>query len=127
MPGIIDFLKNNALHLLIILLLIVILVMIYSKEGYIGNPLSHMPSWDSGGILRRSGTMFSSTNQGLNQEGMTGSRDPPSYTAPWYTNYDYAAASLTADTSSADVAPAGAEHYSGAFKIEDKNLVRKLY
>ena len=120
-----SYLKANALDILILICVIILIIMtyMYKHEGYIGNPLSNMRWWDSGGALRRTGTSFSSTNQGSN---FVGSKDPPYYTAPWSSDYDYNSASITGDTSADTSMNAGAESYAqpSAGKFDDNYLAK---
>lgn len=114
-----EYLINNIIPALILIMLIIIFAF-SMKEHYVGNPISSLISWDSGNVLRRLGTQFSATNQGLSNEYMTGSKDPPSYTGPWQANNDY-----SADISGRTYV--NKESYAGNYKMDDGQLSRSLY
>jgi hypothetical protein len=98
------FMKENGKTILIVIGIIVLLFVVFfifgtvasasasgsKKESYIGNPLSKLRGWDSGGLLRSSVPVFSATNQGsAYRENMTGSNAGPSYMmSPYTQSYD---------------------------------------
>jgi hypothetical protein len=136
MDGIKDWIgshKKLSIAILVTIVILIIMIIVFAvmgREGYTGNPLAKLMTWDSGGKLRRSGMVFSSTNQG---EGMTATRSGPWYTGPWQANSDLSSNLNNRQYDMRSEANASkTESYSGnQFKADDKlgqhKLIQNLY
>lgn len=122
--------KNIVMIIIVVIIIIGIIYVIASRsESYIGQPLSNLRAWDSGGKMRMS-SLFSATNQGTpsraSQEAMGPSGFGPSYMTPWYGSIATPSVREWATTD-----PPTAESYAqpviNGGSLDDRNLARRLY